>query len=581
MQLAYYNGLVFQSRVSVPVGQSKVVPQGTTSLRVAFLYPSSLGIDMTQSTINDYFAAGIYRKQITNVEYDSKVYDLESAINKSTYGYHAISPQEFIVGNLDADGEIATKKQRVCTPQYMKINYNAKIEADSDYRVVLCTYDNSYNKIDLKTNTGGTILVIPENTFFRICVYKVTEEDVTDIIPYAAAVMYETNIQGKIDEIGDELDNCDNEIDQLHTAIEKAAYGYSMFDESQFEKGNLYSHGEYVANSKRVYTPEFMKIPYNAALVGEQSYRVVLCTYSAASESAFLERKVNTGGTQLIIPADTYFRIAVYKATEETVTDIAPYAAAVSYETEIASKINAIDVQADYDFLRCFHKFCGIGDSLMAGFTQINNITENSTKGVETGNNWFQYLMTRLGREGHNLAIGSSTTHNWRYGSQSGYPSTNLNGADIDGVDCYFVGLGVNDMIHPTENTIGTSADIKSDYTQNADSTYGNLDYIFHKLAEFNPYAKVFVFTVPWYGNYDPTDVNAAIRHVCSVNDNAFCIDLAENNPVSDNAFIQANFTGNHFNPLVYNLFSKIIEERVNAYIYENYTHFVWIPYEH
>lgn len=245
-------------------------------------------------------------------------------------------------------------------------------------------------------------------------------------------------------------------------------------------------------------------------------------------------------------------------------------------EEDIAGIINR---KEDFDFLRCFHHFCGIGDSLMAGFTSIDGITVNSATAKAAGNNWLNYLTVRLGRDCDNLAVGSSTTHNWRYGSQTGYPSTRLADADIEGVDCYFVGLGVNDMIHPDENTIGTSADIKADYTQNTDSVYGNLDFILHKLKEFNPYAKVFVFTIPWYGENDPTDVNAAIRHVCSVNDNAFCIDLTVNNPVTD--FVKANFTASHFNPMVYNWFSKQIEFIVNKYIYENYTSFVWIPYEH
>lgn len=373
------------------------------------------------------------------------------------------------------------------------------------------------------------------------------------------------------------------DITYIEDDINKSSYGYRAFRESDFIVGNLYSAGEIVSNDKRVCTPEFMILPYNAKLKSDDNYRVVLCTYSSNTESSFIERNVNHAGSVLNIPANVYFRIAVYKATEETISNIGEYASAVMYESEINSRLSSLlAINSGLDFLRCFHKFCGIGDSLMAGFTQINGTTENSTKGVETGNNWFQYLMTRLGREGHNLAIGSSTTHNWRYGSQSGYPSTNLNGADIDGVDCYFVGLGVNDMIHPGENTIGTSADIENDYTQNADSTYGNLDYILHKLAEFNQYAKVFVFTVPWYGTHDITDVNEAIRYVCSVNSNAYCIDLADdNNPVADDSFIKANYTGNHFNPMVYNLFSLIVENRVNEYIYNNYTNFVWIPYKH
>lgn len=274
------------------------------------------------------------------------------------------------------------------------------------------------------------------------------------------------------------------------------------------------------------------------------------------------------------------------KVRGETTISIAnplPLHMAVEYPRALKDRFDEVQTEfqyTDFDFLRCFHKFCGIGDSLMAGFTQIDGVTEDSTKGVNSGNNWFQYLMTRLNREGTNLAIGSSTTHNWRYGSQGSYPSTNLPGANIDGIDCYLVGLGVNDLIKPAENTIGTSADIHTDYTVNADSTYGNLDFVIHKLAEYKPYAKVFVFTIPWYGDKDTTDVNAAIRYVCSINSNAYCIDLAAIDGFVDD-FAKANFTGGHFNPLTYNLYSARIEKAINRYIYEHYTDLVWIPYKH
>ena len=199
---------------------------------------------------------------------------------------------------------------------------------------------------------------------------------------------------------------------------------------------------------------------------------------------------------------------------------------------------------------------------------------------MSTKNNWFDYLVTRLGREGTNLAVGSSTTYNWRYGGQGSYPATNLPGADIDGVDCYFVGLGVNDLIKPEENPIGSAADIKADYTANGDTTYGNLDFILHRLAEYRPYAKVFVFTIPWYGSSDPTAINEAIRYVCSVNGNAYCIDIA-----ADGGFVgefeKANYTGNHFNPLTYSRFAVKVERAVNRYIYTHSADFKWIPYEH
>lgn len=448
--------------------------------------------------------------------------------------------------NIDDSGELVPHGTRIATETFYKFPADIQIEIASGVQIGLATYDDNHVFIERRTYSNSA--VVPVNTVFRLAVSSGN--------PYAVTIrplVFSKQDKDMRDYVMNAL--MDNSRGRVYIPM-----GYY---------GNLNASGEYYYATSRICTYEYVKFPVAVTLHRDENAQFIVCLYD--DNYSLISREANL--TYKTIPANTYFRVAVtLPSGTYDVKDVASslYCTVQSEET------------LDLDFLRCFHKFCGIGDSLMAGFTHIDDIKVPSTTGVATGNNWFQYLMTRLGREGTNLAIGSSTTHNWRYGSQGEYPPTNLDGADIDGVDCYFVGLGVNDLIHPSENTIGTSADINStNYTANADSTYGNLDYILHKLKEFNPYAKVFVFTIPWYSTANPTTINEAIRYVCSVNDNAYCIDLAEDNQFANDPFIQANFTNAHFNPIAYSYFSKIIEIRVNEYIYQNYAEFVWIPYEH
>ena len=458
-------------------------------------------------------------------------------------------PSSYKLGYLGSDGEIitddSTASQRATFDEYIQIKYPCTLYVHDNYAGTLCTY-NSNKEMLTRTNVGkGGWIHIPENTIFRFTLRGDPAFVITDVNDFAKHCY---------------LDGAPSLMPGLMYTI--ASNNYSRY----FSNANLAPVDRSFFISSNITNAMISNLP-------EYGYYGILITFSAIRSDVHGRIQVfaNKNGGKL------WYRVESGSGStySYTVWNL------VATGTDVTSIKNTIK-ENEYDFLRCFHKFCGIGDSLMAGFTSINGTTVSSATALAAGNNWFQYLCTRLNRDGTNLAVGSSTTHNWRYGSQTGYPSTNLSDADIDGVDCYFVGLGVNDFTHPNENTIGTSADINaSDYTQNADSTYGNLDFILHKLAEYNPYAKVFVFTIPWYGEYDPSTINTAISYVCSVNSNAYCIDLAAIYDTLDTEFVEANHTGGHFNPITYNYFSTVIENAVNKYIHDNYSQFVWIPYEH
>ena len=221
------------------------------------------------------------------------------------------------------------------------------------------------------------------------------------------------------------------------------------------------------------------------------------------------------------------------------------------------------------DFLRCFKNFTVIGDSLACGYTKVGDTLIGSNDAKEQQNNWPSYLASRLNRTMNNLAVGGSTAKLWR-----DRWLTEMQ-ADVT-TDCYFVGIGVNDLRQKLN--VGTVADIKSNYQQNADSFYGNYDYMIQALRSYNPDSKIFVFTIP-NSEVNPNAYNNAIKYIASLYDNVFVIDLYSLYDFTS-GFIAQNFYNGHYNPIAYNYISLLIEKAVNTYIYENHEPFDLIPYE-
>ena len=238
-----------------------------------------------------------------------------------------------------------------------------------------------------------------------------------------------------------------------------------------------------------------------------------------------------------------------------------------------------ISSQPDYkgeELMQIFPKFTTIGDSLMAGYTNVEDVFVGSAAARGTKNNWVGYIEKRIGQSFTNLAMGSSTTHHWRYadGPAAGYIA-DINDANIP-TDCYIIALGVNDK--SVSMSVGTSADIATDYNNNADTYYGNYDYIVRKLLSFNPYAHLMCITNPASGaeNY-----NAAIRYICGLYPSqVHCIDLALNYmPDFTSGIIEDNHYNGHYNPLAYNIISTIIQKAISDFIYNNNSLFKKVPY--
>ena len=81
--------------------------------------------------------------------------------------------------------------------------------------------------------------------------------------------------------------------------------------------------------------------------------------------------------------------------------------------------------------------------------------------------------------------------------------------------DCYLLALGINDVYNLGHDYLGSITDIKNDYTQNADTFYGNYGKIISNILINKPSAKIIMLTIT--SNSDEcTDFNNAIIEIAN-----------------------------------------------------------------
>lgn len=137
-----------------------------------------------------------------------------------------------------------------------------------------------------------------------------------------------------------------------------------------------------------------------------------------------------------------------------------------------------------------FAKFGVIGDSLSVGYM-------GDSSGTAHGRNiyysWGQVLARRYGNKCLNFGFSGATTETWYTNEKHGKVELVQ---EQNKCQAYVVGLGVNDTV--TESNVGNANDINlSDYTQNANTFYGNYAKVLQTIMETAPTAYIFVFTIP------------------------------------------------------------------------------------
>ena len=499
-----------------------------------------------------------------------QVSDLKNALNALNEYIEPESDTKMLTekwfhGNIDTSGNIQTNEKRICTPFFLKSSEELTIiNGNSNYRIMSVLYDNSftYTSGSRTIASAGANVTIPANTYFRICVLHKSEETLSDVLGTATYIRVNNTVNVLIKTAQDKT--------------EKSVILFSQHDKiklpSAYKLGALDASGNVISSTSRVTYYEFMKYPNKVFIYKEYGYKAILCTYT---DSYVLANRtsISTFNTNLIeVPANTYFRITVYPNADTTISDID----AVANKIYLWNPNNQL--LDDSDTIALFESFAVIGDSLSCGYSGDGSHHYGSNVAREANRNWPSYLGLRIGRTFTNLARGSSSAHDWRYGNQS--LDVDLDTADID-TYCYMVAVGVNDARQ--NNTVGTSADIKTDMDSNEDTFYGNYDYVIRKLIAFKTahisQASIFVFTLP------PTEANAenyneAIRYIAKQYSDVYLIDLHN---LYYNQFLTPPFStlwiASHSRPLGYMMLANMIRTAINKYMTENPQLFAWTPW--
>lgn len=226
-------------------------------------------------------------------------------------------------------------------------------------------------------------------------------------------------------------------------------------------------------------------------------------------------------------------------------------------------------IDTNYMFLPIFHNVGCIGDSLASG---ESGVYENGVRKYVDfyEHSWGQYLARATGNKYYNFSAGGLTAKTWleRHAADAFDESKKC--------EAYIIGLGVNDAI--AEVTVGTSADINlADYTQNADSFYGNYGKIIQKIKEFQPKAKIFVITAPEMVVQNH-GLNDAVKTIATLFDNVYVLDLyAYMTSHFTKGIIASQYRAGHYNAVGYKYISAVIGSYIDWYIYNHLDEFEFV----
>lgn len=152
-------------------------------------------------------------------------------------------------------------------------------------------------------------------------------------------------------------------------------------------------------------------------------------------------------------------------------------------------KKNYVD---EYVSLSMFEKFGVVGDSYSSGAIYVLN-EDGSQKSAGTYYNlsWGQIMARKLGTTCTNFSKGGLSTRTWL---------TDDKGLQLllatEPQNIYYLMLGINDKGKHGVEYIGTIADINTDFTQNADTFYGNYGKIIGNIKTHAPHAKIIMSTM-------------------------------------------------------------------------------------
>jgi len=576
-RVVYYSGTTIVGSGKWKNGtQTYSNSQGSNKVRIMVAYVSDTDI----TDVNDFvgnviikFASSIHatlQSEISGAAADAKktgdeIGDLKSAINKEakvTRDYTGfLTNPDFELGVINiSTGQIESSTNRVTSKYIDYVNgerYTVTIPSTMKSRVVYYSGTTVVGSTNWKDGTQ-TYSGSQGGNKVRIMVAYVSDTDITDVNDFVdnVIIQFASSIHAT-----------------LQSELEVNTYRDSVLSKRQRQGIVLPSFSYGVVNAP---TGEIQSsltrivselIPYDNSFFyvkADDSVKTRVF-YLSVSEAVVADSGWKNGGAlyKASDPNAVSYRICVAYTDDSTISDIYKTASLIEIGNGTATDLENLTT------IGIFENFGVIGDSYSRGRYKFSD----AVQGYSDYYSWGKIISRKVGNNCLLLGLGGINTRTWLTADISkdgglakmlASPAQNL----------YIMCLGINDTSLGADY-IGTDADINdSDYTQNADTFYGNYGRIIQQTMEHAPNAKIVISQLVATNDKSMTDLyNSAIEGIAS----HFSIPLI--NPTNDSFFTSSFYLDNksygHPTAVTYGGMANAYERLMSACMVENVGYFV------
>jgi lysophospholipase L1-like esterase len=280
--------------------------------------------------------------------------------------------------------------------------------------------------------------------------------------------------------------------------------------------------------------------------------------------------------TPIIVSVDSVEHTNSYTATIDMTVVISSHKSITPKYTISTSNIQRVSadiINMQYGWV-AFSTMGVIGDSLASGASNYpGGVTDRPAF------SWGKFIEREHGITVNLFTAGGTTTRSWLTGS---FGLNALNNADA--LDCYIIGLGVNDAYSLGDAYLGSVSDVHvGNEDENADTYYGNYSKIIAAIKTKSPRAKIFCITNPRGTDATGVAYNGAVEDIVGLYTNTYLIDLREDSFYASPEF-KSTWYSAHSTAVGYKLIAKNIYNHLNDIIQKNVSDFLdiqWIVNNH
>lgn len=375
--------------------------------------------------------------------------------------------------------------------------YTGGVKAHNVY-IVWVTNDNNSVSWERLTTYDNLVLCFPKGTRWFKTQYKYFRSD--EIIKDLS-----TNIEVKNQNINKKIDG--SNINLLRTDLTKQQ-GVTIL-KNRKPTGYSTTSNEVTTTKELNYTTiiidtsiftEYKKLTDIKIKISDDydNSSILICGSNANNEGFnFSKNYLKTGNISQFYDSTTgvydwgaFIKTNMYYMNNFNKFGIGFYSDDIEFYSEEVTTLNpnANIISSLLCSVNAFNSIGAIGDSYTAGATKHS---DSNWWTDQTEQSYIATMAKRAGISYDNYGVGGATTRSYL---------TNVNGMqkvlNTNANDFYFLALGINDATIGTQY-IGTINDIKEDYTQNADTFYGNYGKIIAQLKLHAPNAKLCMILIP------------------------------------------------------------------------------------